>query len=190
MLYLICGLLLWAGAHLMPSVATGLRSRIIGAVGLQPYKGLFSLALLSALVLIVYGWQQTPPSALWNPPTGLRHLTILLMWPALVMFVAARVPGNPIKAKLGHPQLMGVGTWALAHLLANGEWRSLVLFGGLLVWSFVNIKTLNARDGRDKPAVGAHPGRALIITLVIGSLLWALLLWAHPHFTGRAVIAL
>lgn len=187
---LVAGLVLWSTAHLFPSKAVAVRSRIISAMGPMPYKGLFSLVIVASLVMIVMGWQSTPPTVLWNPPVALRHAVILLMLPALIMFVAARVPGNPIKVKLKHPQLMGVGTWALAHLLANGEVRSILLFGTMLIWSFVNIKAINARDGKPRPTMSDKPGLMFAITVIIGAALWAGLMFAHPHFTGRAVIAL
>lgn len=190
MYMLVAGLILWTTVHLFPSRAVAARQKAIGAIGLMPYKGLFALMILSALTLIVLGWQATPPVALWNPPTSLRHFTMLLMLPALVMFVAARVPGNPIKVRLKHPQLMGVGTWALAHLLANGEMRSILLFGSLLIWSFINIKSINARDGKPTPALSPHPTRQLIITVAIGTVAWIALTFAHPHFTGRALVQL
>lgn len=190
MYLLVIGLVLWSTAHLFPSKAVAARAKIIGSVGEMPYKGLFSLVIITSLVLIVTGWQSSPPAVLWNPPVAMRHAVILLMLPALIMFVAARVPGNPIKVKLKHPQLMGVGTWALAHLLANGEVRSILLFGTLLIWSFVNIKSINARDGKPSPQMSEKPGLMLAITIIVGTALWAVLMIAHPHFAGRSVIAL
>ncbi len=190
MYLLVFGLVLWTTAHLFPSRTVDARARIVAKIGLMPYKGLFSLVILTSLVCIVLGWQSTPPVAVWNPPNGMRHATMLLMLPALIMFVAARVPGNPIKAALKHPQLMGVGTWALAHLLANGEMRSILLFGSMLIWSFSNIKSINARDGKPQPALHAQPTLMLVITVAIGTALWVGLTFAHPYFTGRAVVAL
>lgn len=190
MYLLVAGLILWTTVHLFPSRAVAAREKAVAAVGLNAYKGIFSVLILSALALIVLGWRATPPTALWYPPTPLRHFAMLLMLPAVVMFVAARVPGNPIKVRLKHPQLMAVGTWALTHLLANGEMRSILLFGTLLIWSFVNIKSINARDGKPNPPLSPNPTRQLILTVGIGTLVWIALTFAHPHFTGRALVQL
>ncbi len=46
--------------------------------------------------------------ALWTPAAALRHLATVLMLPALVLLVAAYVPGNSLKARLHHPMLIGV----------------------------------------------------------------------------------
>ncbi|MEN8718984.1 MAG: NnrU family protein [Oceanococcaceae bacterium] len=189
MFLLVVGLVLWTTVHLFPSRAPTARTTIISRIGFGPYKGLFALLITLSLVLIVLGWRATPPVSLWIPPVGLRHLTLLLMLVATVFFAAYLVPGNPIKVRLKHPQLMAVGTWGLAHLLANGEVRSILLFGTLLIWSFINIKTINARDGKPAHQMHAHPGRMLLLTIVLGVVLWGVLIAAHPYFAGRAVIA-
>ena len=191
MVLLLMGLLLFMLLHLLPATAPAARARLIAQLGLGAYKGLFALGIVAGLVLIVLGWQAMTPLALWNPPYGLRHLTILLMWPAAVLVVAGNLPANPIRSKLGHPMLMGVGTWALAHLLANGELRSLLLFGAFAIWSFVAIRAIKRRDGGKPPAVQtAHPLRAMAVVIIAGTVLWLALIWAHPWFTGRPVIAI
>ena len=86
---------------------------------------------LLGFVLIVWGFSQArlTPMQLWSPPVGMRHLASLLTWLAFVLLVAAYVPGNGIKARLHHPMVLAVKTWALAHLLANGNLAHVVLFG-------------------------------------------------------------
>ena len=44
------------------------------------------------------------------------------------------IPNN-VKRLLRHPQLTGVALWGIGHLLANGESRSIILFGGLGAWA-------------------------------------------------------
>ena len=45
-----------------------------------------------------------------------------------------RLHPRPHQAQLKHPMLVGVKTWALAHLLSNGDLGSIVLFGSFLAW--------------------------------------------------------
>jgi uncharacterized membrane protein len=92
MLLLILGVLLWAGAHLFIALAPDARRALIGRLGAGPYKGLFSLVLVAALVLIVFGWRSTPPASLWLPPPGMRHATMLLVPIAVILFISARAP--------------------------------------------------------------------------------------------------
>jgi len=146
MLLLILGVLLWSAAHLSKAAAPGVRAGLIERLGEGPYKGLFALTIVASLVLIVVGWRSTLPSALWHPPAAMRHVTMLLMPFAVILFVSARAPTD-IKQFIRHPQLTGVKLWAVAHLLSNGELRSVVLFGGLLAWAVLEVIFINRRDG-------------------------------------------
>ncbi len=187
MMILIIGLALWASTHLFVSCCAEQRTALISRLGLYPYKGLFSLTLVLALILIVMGWRSTPAISLWVPPAGMRHLTMLLVPIAVILFFAARMPTD-IKQWLRHPQLTGVKLWALAHLLSNGETRSLILFGGLLAWAVLEVIFINRRDGaRVKPEpVGIAK---TLVQAVIGLLISAALIFAHPWFAGMPVIS-
>lgn len=186
MILLSLGVLLWAVTHLFVAKGVNARAGLIAKIGLGPYKGLFSLTLVVALVLIVFGWQATPPTSLWVPPAGMRHATMTLMPFAVILFLSARAPTD-IKQIIRHPQLTGVKLWAVAHLLSNGETRSVILFGGLLAWAVLEVIFINRRDGAwKKPApVG---GLKTTISALIGVLVTGLLLWGHPWFTGMPVI--
>lgn len=186
MILLSLGVLLWAVTHLFVAKGVDARSAVIGKIGLGPYKGLFSLTLVLALVLIVFGWQATPPTLLWAPPAGMRHATMTLMPFAVILFISARAPTD-IKQIIRHPQLTGVKLWAVAHLLSNGETRSVILFGGLLAWAVLEVIFINRRDGAwKKPArVG---GLKTTISALIGVLVTGLLLWGHPWFAGMPVM--
>lgn len=188
MLLLILGVLLWAGAHLFITLAPDARRALIGRLGAGPYKGLFSLVLVAALVLIVFGWRSTPPASLWLPPPGMRHATMLLVPIAVILFISARAPTD-IKRLIRHPQLTGVKLWAVAHLLSNGETRSIILFGGLLAWAVLEVIFINRRDGAwVKPApVGAAK---TLVSAAIGLVISAVLMAVHPWLAGRAVIGL
>ena len=92
-----------------------------------------------------------------------------------------------IKRFIRHPQLTGVVVWAIAHLLANGDSRSVVLFGGLGVWAVIAIFTINNRDGeweRPEPVPAAKD-----ITLVaIGAVLTAVVAYFHEYLSGVALL--
>ena len=53
--------------------------------------------------------------------------------PAFILLVAAYVPSR-IRTALKHPMLAAVKLWALAHLIANGDLASLMLFGSFLAY--------------------------------------------------------
>ena len=92
---------------------------------------------------------------------------------SLVLLAAAYVPGNLIKARLGHPMIIGVKVWAFAHLLANGRLADVVLFGAFLAWAIVDF--IAARK-RDRAAGTVYPqGDELrtVLTVVAGVVVWA-----------------
>lgn len=186
MLLLILGVLLWSLTHLFVALAPSQRQGLIDRLGLGPYKLLFALTLVGALALIVLGWKATPPTSLWLPPAGMRHATLLLVPIAVILFLSARLPTD-IKQIIRHPQLTGVKLWAVAHLLSNGETRSVILFGGLLAWAVLEVIFINRRDGaRVKPArVG---GLRTMTSALIGILVSGLLVAAHPWFAGLPVM--
>ncbi len=183
---LIAGILLWSATHLSAAARIPARQALIARLGLGPYKGLFSLVILAALVLIVLGWQSMSPLPLYQPPAFLRHVTMLLMVVAVTFFIGARFPSN-IRHRIRHPQLIGVKTWALAHLLSNGEVRSILLFGGLLAWAVLSVILINRREPDWHRPQPSGTG-ATVLHFGLGIALTGVLVFAHPWFAGVALM--
>lgn len=184
---LILGLVLFVGVHSVRIFAEDWRTRTRARLGENAYKGLYSLLSLAGFVLMVWGFgmARETPQLIWVPPVGLRHLASLLTLLSFVLLAAAYVPGNLLKARLHHPMVLSVKTWALAHLLANGMLAHLVLFGTLLVWAVLNFRAARSRD-RQQGTVYA-PGRMgpTGVTVVVGALAWAAFaLWLHGWLIG------
>lgn len=191
MAYLIAGLLLFLGVHSVRIVADDWRSRTIARIGASAWKGAYTVVSLLGFGLILWGFGQArlQPVALWAPPFALRHLAMLLLLVAFVLLAAAYVPGNAIKARLHHPMVLGVKTWALAHLLVNGNLAQVVLFGAFLVWAVLDFSAARRRDRAG--AVVYAPGAVLptVATLVIGVLAGgAFALWLHGWLIGVPVL--
>ena len=191
MTYLILGLLLFLGAHSVRVVADDWRTRTVARIGLVPWKGVYSVVSLLGLGLIVWGFglARQQPVQLWSAPVALRHLASVLTLGAFILLVAAYVPGNQIKARLHHPMVLGVKTWALAHVLANGNVAHVVLFGSFLAWGVLDF--ISARR-RDRSAGTLYPNgtvRATGITVILGTAAWMVVaLWLHGVLIGvRAV---
>jgi uncharacterized membrane protein len=188
MVMLSAGILLWAVVHLIPGPAHTIRQKIIAAIGEKPYKGVFSLTLLLALALIIFGWRSTEPQLVYLPPAWGGLAAILLMPVAIFLFGASHARTR-VKRFIRHPQLSGVVTWSVAHLLANGDDRSLLLFGGLGIWALLEIAVINGREGAwIKPE--APPVATEIKLLVITIVVFAVLLYLHPKFAGVAALQL
>lgn len=176
MAILILGLVLFIGVHSIRLVAPSWRDAQVARLGEQPWKGLYSVASLVGIVLIVWGYgiARRTPTVLWAPPAGARHLTALLVLIGFVMIAAAYVPGNRIKHAIGHPMMAGVGVWAVGHLFANGTLNAILLFGAFLLWTAAGVIVLRRRDqaaGVRYPA-GTLAGDTKVV--IAGLIVWAL----------------
>jgi uncharacterized membrane protein len=186
---MILGLAVFLGGHAFVSMRPQ-RAALIARLGEGPYKGLFSLASFIGILLIGYGFARYRASGyieIWSPPPWTRHATAALVWPAIICVVAAYIPGE-IKRVLKHPMLVGVKLWAVAHLLANGDLGSIILFGSVLAWAVYDRITLKRRADAGAPPIPVGGYRNDFIAVVVGTLLYfALGLWFHPWVIGVRV---
>lgn len=187
MTLLLAGLLLFLGVHCTRVFADGWRTATIERMGAKAWRGAYSLVSLAGLVLLVWGYAQArqQPVLLWQPPLGLRHAASLLTLLAFVLLAAAHVPGNAIKARVGHPMVLGVKAWALGHLLANGTLADVLLFGGFLAWAVLLYASLRRRDRL--AGVTKAPGRPAATAVAVGAgvLAWAVFaFWLHGPLIG------
>lgn len=182
MTWLIIGVALWSVTHLSPALAPDRRQALVDRFGEKAYKGLFALLIVAALALIITGWKSTLPDFLYAPPTWGRHVTLLLVLIAFILFSASHGRNN-IQRLVRHPQLSAVALWGIGHLLANGETRSTILFGGLTAWAVVEILLINRREGpRVKPE--PVPARKDVIAVVAGIVVYAIVAGAHKWLFG------
>jgi uncharacterized membrane protein len=180
MTLLIIGLVVFLGLHLLPTVSD-LREKLVGRLGENGYKALFSALSIAGLVLLVYGFAKAPVIQVWSPPGWTRWVAIVLMLPAFIFLVAAYVPGK-IKSRLKQPFLVAIKTWALAHLIANGDLASIILFGSFLAYAVYDRITLKRRKPTSLIGVPASgPPRNDIIAVGLGTVLYMVfLVWLHP----------
>lgn len=187
MTILLLGLVIFLGVHTLTTMRER-RGALIGRFGENTYKGAYAIASLIGLALIFYGFGAYRAGGyipVWSPPTWTRHLAIVLVFPAFIALAAAYAPAGKIKGALKHPMLVGVKIWALAHLIANGDLGSMILFGSLLGWSvFDRIKVKKRGDFGPSPAAF---GKGDVIALVAGTALYVALLLLHPVLIGVSV---
>ena len=176
MTVLILGLAVFLGAHSVRIVADRWRAAQLARLGEGMWKGAYSITSVIGLALIIWGYHlaQAQPIVVWSPPHWLRLAGALLTIPAFVLLAAAYVPGNRIKAGVGHPMVAGVKVWAFAHLLANGTLAALVLFGAFLVWAVADFRSARRRD---RTAGMRYPAGTIErdwVAIIVGLIAWAL----------------
>ena len=185
---LIAGLLIWSLVHLAPSLAPPLKQKLTTQLGEKVYKLLFAVLIFAALALIIFGWRSTVPSYLYQLPGFTRHIAMLLVLIAFILMGASNYPTR-IKQFIRHPQLTGVIVWAFAHLMLNGDSRSVLLFGGMGVWAILEIVFINRREGEwvKQPVPGwAREIRGLAISLVV----FVVVVMLHPYIAGIPIYSL
>jgi uncharacterized membrane protein len=193
---MVLGLALFLGVHTWPAQRE-LRARAVAAMGEGVYKLVFSLVSLLGIVLIAWGFAHYRASGMidvWegsvSPKTlgVLKHITIALMLPAVILFVASYLRGR-IYTALKHPMLAGVKLWAAAHLLANGDLGSIILFGSFLGWAVFDRISLKRRSDAGGPPIPVGGWGNDAIAVAVGLVAYLALAFAfHPVVIGVPVV--
>jgi uncharacterized membrane protein len=183
---LILGLAIFVIPHVFVTRREA-RAAAIARFGEGTYKVLFSLVSIIGVVLMGWGFARYRAAGMipvWSPPDFMRHVTVALTWPAIVLIVAAYIPGN-MKRTLKHPMLAGVKLWAFAHLLANGDLGSIILFGGILAWAVFDRISLKRRTDPGAPPIPVGGWSRDVTAVLVGTLLYfALGYLFHPYVIG------
>lgn len=190
MAYLCFGLVLFFAVHSSSIVAPHWRDRMVLRLGLNAWRGGYSLLSVTALLLMVHGFALARAApVIWYTPAAWSHAVArLLMLPVFPLLLAAYFPGR-IRAAAKHPMLVAIKLWALAHLLANGNAADVLLFGGFLAWAVIDRISLKRRPPRvARTAPLSRWNDALAI--VVGLMLYAwIALWVHLRLFGVSPLA-
>jgi uncharacterized membrane protein len=144
---------LFVGMHFLLS-SEPVRTRLVGLVGAQPFRGIYSLVAIGTFIpmVVVFGHNKHAGAMLWNlrgAPEA-RGLTWLLMFAAVILLVAGLINPNPaaIAAPLRnrptgilkitrHPSFVAFVFFGLGHLLMNGGAGDIIFFSGFVVLGIV-----------------------------------------------------
>ena len=179
MTWLILGLALWVAGHSFRSTAPGPRAALAERLGAGPARGVVAAAIGLGLVLMIIGYRSAAYVAVYTPPGWAIHLNNLMMLIAVFVFALGHSKGKS-RAWLRNPMLIAVMIWAAAHLLVNGDLASLILFGGLGAWAFVDRLLVNARTpdwGPMAPGTTAGDVRLVAISIVTFGIIAAIHAW-------------
>ena len=186
---MILGLVLFIGVHLL-TTQRELRARFVVSMGEGGYKGFYSLVSLAGLGLMVWGFAHYRSAGMidvWHPPAAFRHITEALMLPSVILVAASYIRGR-IYTTLKHPMLAGVKLWAAAHLLANGDLGSIILFGALLAWAVFDRISLKRRSDAGAPPIPVGGVGNDLIAVVVGIVAYLALGFVfHPVVIGVPV---
>ena len=186
---MILGLALFLGVHTL-TTQRDLRGRFVASMGEGGYKGFYALVSFAGLGLIVWGFAAYRSAGMidvWNPPAAFKHITEALMLPAVILVVASYIRGRLYTA-LKHPMLAGVKLWAAAHLLANGDLGSIILFGSFLGWAVFDRISLKHRADAGAPPIPVGGSGNDLIAVAVGIVAYLALGFVfHPVVIGVPV---
>jgi uncharacterized membrane protein len=190
LMVMILGLVLFLGVHTL-TTQRDLRARVIAVSGEGGYKIGYAVVSVVGLALIAWGfghYRATGWIDVWYPPKVLKHIAVALMLPAVILVVAAYIRGR-IYTMVKHPMLSGVKLWAAAHLLANGDLGSIILFGSFLGWAVFDRVSLKHRADAGAPPIPVGGLSNDLIAVAVGFVAYLALAFAfHPVVIGVPVV--
>lgn len=184
MLTLTFGLCLFIAAHSAREL--GLRSHLRARFGTTLYKSTLALGVVLSIALIVIGKSNASFIQVWVPPFNLRSITHLFMISSCILVAAGNLPASYTRSLMLHPMLAGVIVWGGAHLLANGDLASIVLFGSISLWALFKFIYLE----RHKDSHAALPRPSLVwdaAAIFLGMIAYIVLLLFHGQLFGFAL---
>ncbi|MEQ1929900.1 MAG: NnrU family protein [Parvularculaceae bacterium] len=182
MVLFILGLIIFFLPHLLTALMRDAREGLIRRLGAGRYKGLYSVSSAIGLALIIVGWPTADRTVLYVAPYWTLHIAYALTLAALILLAAAYLPRGKVAAAVKHPMLAGVKCWALAHLLVNGDVRSVLLFGSFLAYGVIDRIAVKRR-GVATPAPGPIANDALAV--FVGAAVWAAVYFQlHAYIAG------
>lgn len=184
---LLGGIIVWSGVHYIPGFMPDFRAKLIDKLG-SAYRGVFALSVVLSIVLMVMGWKAAEVEFIYEPPMDALLITSTLMFISIYLFACSHGPSN-VKRYIRHPMLTAVIIWGVAHLFSNGDKRSIILFGGMIIWAIAEIFIISKRDGEYKKPEPS-PISKDIIKLVIAAVVYMGLIFGHPYFTGMPVVSM
>jgi uncharacterized membrane protein len=163
MLRLILAATFWIVLHV--ALAGPLRPWLVDRLGVNGFRGLFSLLSLASLAALVIGYNGAPYVEMWPPSRALALVPLIVMPIAFYLFVASLTGPNPTAAQADftlkgtfpvqgvtrvtrHPMLWSFALWAAAHLVANGDVAAFLFFGAIVIVALNGMRSIDAKLAR------------------------------------------
>ncbi len=200
---LLLAMLAFVGGHFVLS-APPVRGKLTALLGERAFAGVYSLLMILALIWVVAAYRVAPPRVIWDLGPAVNLLPIIVMPFALILAVLgliARNPtsvmgerfvssqGSPVRGAATitrHAFLSGAALWSVAHLIANGDAASILLFGGMAILAIGGMHAIDHKRalklGDAWKAFAAQTSRLPFAAALAGrtKIDWAGIGWARP----------
>ena len=217
--------LAFCGSHILLS-STGLRGSLRDQLGERGFLAVYSLTALVTFAWFLVAYAHAPTIILWERREWTALVPVVVMPFAAILLIAGYTTANPTAVGMErmarandpapgilrvtrHPVMWAIALWALSHLIANGDLRSLIFFGAFAALSLGGTVLI---DRKKQLALGSNwprlaevtsnlPFAALIagrtglrwreiglLRIAAGLLLYAVLYRAHGIIAGLPVV--
>jgi uncharacterized membrane protein len=217
--------LAFCGSHILLS-STGLRGSLRDQLGERGFLAVYSLTALVTFAWFLVAYTHAPTIILWQRREWTALVPVVVMPFAAILLIAGYTTANPTAVGMErmarandpapgilrvtrHPVMWAIGLWAVSHLIANGDLRSLIFFGAFAGLSLGGTVLI---DHKKQLALGSNwprlaevtsnlPFAALIagrtglrwreiglLRIAAGLLLYAVLYRAHGIIAGLPVV--
>lgn len=179
---LILGIIIFFSIHLVPIFP--IKNILINRLGENKYKGLFSLIALVGLLIIIYGFSRADFYPIWDPLPYSKEIALALMPISMILLTAANIQTN-IKKFIKHPMLIGILIWSFVHLIANGDLRSIILFGSFGLYALIDIffsKKVLTTNIEAKYTLSKD-----IMVIIIGLVAYLIIVYYHQFIAGVTI---
>lgn len=215
----------FCGSHVLLS-STGLRGSLRDQLSERGFLAVYSLTALATFAWFLVAYAHAPTIVLWPRQRWTALVPVVLMPLAAVLLVAGYTTPNPTAVGMErsvraddpapgvlrvtrHPVMWAIALWAISHLIANGDLRSLLFFGAFAGLSLGGTVLI---DRKKRLALGSDwsrlaeltsnlPFAALVagrtrlrwrdiswLRVIAGLLLYAVFYNAHAIITGVPVV--
>lgn len=215
----------FCGSHVLLS-STGLRGSLRDQLGERGFLAVYSLTALVTFAWLLAAYAHAPTIVFWPHRRWMALVPVAVIPVAAILLVAGYTTPNPTAVGMEraaraddpapgilritrHPVMWAIGLWAISHMIANGDLRSLLFFGAFAALSIGGTLLI---DRKKRLALGSNWPRlaevtsnlpfAAILTgrtrprlrdigllrLAAGLLLYAVLYEAHALIAGIPVI--
>jgi uncharacterized membrane protein len=177
-------LLAFGFAHLIPAFP-GVKQALVARLG-KAYGPLYGIATLVLLVATLWAFRQAPAIAVYTPPDWGYYANFALSLVGFI-FIGIYLFRGSWRNSIKYAMAYGLGFWALGHLFANGDARTLMFFIGLAAFGFLHV-WLKARQGAYVPSEERQGHNML--SVMAGVVLYGIAAQLHYVIAGVHVVAL
>jgi len=169
--------LAFCGSHVLLS-RTGLRGSLRDQLGERGFLAVYSLTAVATFAWFLVAYAHAPTILLWPGQRWTALVPVVVMPLATILLVAGYTTPNPTAVAMErlaraddpapgvlrvtrHPVMWAIGLWAVSHIVANGDVRSLIFFGAFAGLSLGGTLLI---DRKKRLALGSDWSRLAEIT--------------------------